>query len=248
MHKYKARYYFIIFAFACVVLVGRWATSQADDPPSRVYYPTFRLNRQSAGKINCYRVKHTRTHEDTARFYAGLFGLPHEYKSDDEGYTFVGEAGRLTVYRHKPQLTFVPARPLDADAEGFFDDLGLTLYYEQIHEATDGTQYTLSFVGFVDNLLSYALCPALTLDADRRIIQADYFFAEYEKLGECRIKPMRDAFLLLPQDQDGPVTLTSCRLVYVYANSIVQPAYMFVGRMADQTTVEYIINAAAYKA
>ena len=94
--------------------------------------------------------------------------------------------------------------------------------------------------------MDYSFVPTLLLNNEGHVTQAEYFFAEYIKLGDCRIKSIYDAFTELPWESEGFVLLTEGRLVYSYENSVVQPAYFFEGEDERGNTVEYFVKAAVY--
>jgi len=59
---------------------------------------------------------------------------------------------------------------------------------------------------------------------------------------------MREAFGELPAVKAGDtVLLSGCQLVYVYEDSIVQPAYYFQGSASGDKTFECFVKAAVYK-
>jgi hypothetical protein len=261
MKKHKIIYYLSMLVFALVVAVGRGTEDEprlADGrrvnrtrstPSSRqeIYFPTFPLDRHPMGSVNCYRIKYARTDAETARFYAGLFGLHGEFSADEDGYTFENEKGKLTVYRHNQQLTYIPHSPPKQNPEEFLRTRGLPLHYVEVRMAFNGENHIVTFVDYIDNLKNYAFNHTFLLDKDGGIIQADYFYIEYDTLGTTRIKSMREAFGELPKDTEGPISLTRCRLVYYYENSVVQPAYFFEGEDSEGGTVEYFVKAAVYK-
>jgi hypothetical protein len=260
LKRYALIYYVGMIFFACFIIISQINAKLGDvqtrtrtrSMPSagatgqEMYYPLFPLSRHPIGSINCYRVVYARTTPETARHYAGLFAMPGEHTADEDAYYFENEKGALTVYRHARQLTYVPALPLAEMPALFLEAHGLPLGYEEVRVAYDGETYSLTYVDFIDNLKNYAFNTHAELDVHGNILQIDYFFVQYEKLGSTRIMSMREAFDLLPPSE-APVTLTQGQLVYVYENSVVQPAYFFEGEHGDGTTAEYFIKAAVYK-
>jgi hypothetical protein len=205
-------------------------TRSPESNQKEIYYPLFPLNRHPIGNINCYRIVYTRTTPETAIHYARFFDMPDEYTAEEESYSFANEKGRLFVYRHAQQLTYIPAKPLTTEVEAFFETRGLPLVYEETRLGFVDGAYTVTYVDYMDNLRNF-----------------DYFFVEYEKLGSTRIMSMYEAYGKLPQESEITVTLTNCQLVYYYENSVVQPAYFFEGETEDEETVEYFVKAALYK-
>ncbi len=114
--------------------------------------------------------------------------------------------------------------------------------------------YSVSFIRNVNGYRNYAFPAMVSVDKEGNILSANLYYFEYEKIGSCRTKSINTAVLELPLDfpeygsNECRVDLKSCQLVYFYENSIVQPAYMFLGEVIDEK-MEFtcFVKAALYK-
>lgn len=246
----------------------RSSVNRGQNEESR-YYLRFTLSRHPAGSINCYVPKYGQTDETTVRLYASFFNMPENLRNEEtDAFTYTDENGTLTVYKSLRQLTYTPRPWRNADlgaanltggapigdreaiarAAAFMEEHMLYMAYEEARVFTNEDTYTVTFIDRIGNIKNYAFNNTVTLDRHGRVLQADYFFIQYERLGACKIKSMRDAFRALPDDlpEDTYVSLTNCELVYSYEDSIVQPVYFFEGEASGGRTFESFVKAAVY--
>lgn len=273
--KRKSVYYVCMFLLIGLLAAGlKWTDSpqkaawnihslvaSAEDSPYRVQ---FALNRRSLGAVNCYLPQYQSVDVNALPFYAGVFGMPKDCEEAEDFYIFSGSEGTLTVDKHLQRLRYEAsgsktlsaenAPPYDdADiiglASDFFEERFLLLLYEEARVDFDGSRYTVTFIDRIGNLKNYAFNSKIQLNQQGRVLQADYYFLKYERLNTCKIKSMRDAFGELPGDlpEDAFVNLDRCQLVYTYANSIIQPAYLFEGETSEGQAFSCWVNAAIYQ-
>ncbi len=84
------------------------------------------------------------------------------------------------------------------------------------------------------------------LDLTGRILSVDYYYLKYSIFDNCEILPLEQAVCELPVFSDQ-ITITKAELVYIYDNSIMQPAYDFSGYFSNGDEFQYYVKASIYK-
>ena len=230
--------------------------SKAEEDGYRISFP---LENSPRGLINCYMLKYRPGIYDTAEKYAGLFIDIESFSEDENAYIFSGKQGSILIDREINQIHFEAALTEDKNillssdeqairiAADFIEKHSLILIYEEAQVHYDGYTYRVTFINRISNLKNYAFTNKVTMDNYGRILTMDYNTILYDKVGECRIKAMKDAFYELPAlKEDEKVLLLSCQLVYIYDDSIIQPAYYFQGNANDEKTYECFVKAAVF--
>ena len=232
------------------------------------YNLLFSLSRQNYGPLNRYAIKYQTTDEETAKKFAKKFQMPMAFFTNDESFVFENNDAMLTICRHSGHLNFeaVAQVLISADANKIaplnheelttraveiFKDFELTLEYVELrveaHPENENSHFTIIFINRLGNLKNFAFNNSVTLDCCGNFISLDYFFIDYDLLGTGSVKSMREAFDALPSRHGlTAVNLTDAMLVYAYINSIIQPAYLFIGETTDGSPVEYMVRAANY--
>jgi len=230
--------------------------NRAEEDGYRISFP---LENSPRGMINCYMLKYRPNIYDTAKKYAGLFIDIETFSEDERAYIFSGEQGSMLIDKEINQIHFEAALTEDKDvllnsdeqaikiAADFIENHSLILIYEESQVRYDGYTYRVMFINRIGNLKNYAFSNKVTMDNYGRILTMDYYTTLYDKVGECRIKAMEEAFYELPAlKDDETVLLLSCQLVYIYDDSIIQPAYYFQGSANDEKTFEGFVKAAVF--
>ena len=134
------------------------------------------------------------------------------------------------------------------EAKRFINEKNLPLKYSEILLAETEFGYSVKFLSELAGLINHARPICITLDIYGNILTLYHFIPEYEKLGSTRIITMKEAFYNLPTEgNEGlKIELKKCELVYFYDDSIIQPAYMFEGEIADGGKFESFIKASKY--
>ena len=133
-------------------------------------------------------------------------------------------------------------------AELFIAQKELPLNYSEVLIVSTDNKYEITFLSRIAGLNNYAHPTCITIDIYGNISALDYFIPEYEKLDSTHMITQREAFSSLPTEGfDGSkIDLKSCELVYFFADSIVQPAYLFKGEIAGGEDFECFIKASKY--
>jgi len=224
------------------------------------YQYSFPLEDTPAGTINCYMLRYRPIDYETAKKYAGMFISADSYHEDDNAYVFAGARGTVTIDKDINLIRYEAAPAMDGGALPRTDEESvqiaadyiqkhlLALMYEEAQVHSDGGSYRVKFINRIGNLKNYAFTNQVTMDITGGVASVDYYAVQYDKVGECRIMSMREAFGELPAVKAGDtVLLSGCQLVYVYEDSIVQPAYYFQGSASGDKTFECFVKAAVYK-
>ncbi|MDR0999193.1 MAG: hypothetical protein LBL96_00060 [Clostridiales bacterium] len=225
------------------------------------YYYDFVLDTQNRGNVNCYMVKYKPNDYEAAYNYALRFIDIAEYYEDDRAYIFYGSDGEVTIDKSINQIHYdnyssaVNNEPISGDqaaidiAQAFFRERMFQLFYEEAQVYRDDARYQILFVSRLSNLKNYAFANRLEMDMRGNIISADYFTVQSDKVGDCKTLSMAEAFDLLPPlslDNEETVRLQNCQLVYIYDESIIQPAYYFQGLATEDRTFECYVKAAVF--
>jgi len=229
---------------------------------SEIYLLNFKLEKNVPGTINTYLPDYTEISFETARYYSALFNMTENEEESESYYAFHNEDESLYVDKYVEKLRYESAPMASTDnrepiseeeaidkALEFISEKLLLLGYDECKVRFDGDFFVITFVGGLANIKNLAFCTNAVLDKDGDIISLDYFNMTYTKLGSCRIKSMSDAFLELPIDfpEDVKIPLTRCELVYIYDNSIVQPAYLFEGIYPGGQSFSANVKAAIFE-
>lgn len=220
------------------------------------YIIGFELPSDAYGSQNCYVPKYTITDPDTAVLYAELFGLPKEYSETTDSYVFSDHTGTLFADKYAPVLRYEIAHRGTEHAEmtdfdaiqaatDFIDSKMLVLFYDEVRVHFDGQQYRVDFINRLGNLRNFAFNNRVIIDKSGHVCSLEYYLIQYERISACRVMSAAKAASFLPKT-DMTVLLSDCRLVYIYENSILQPAYLFEGSASGGKSFECFIKAGEF--
>ncbi|MDR3239632.1 MAG: hypothetical protein LBT44_06045 [Clostridiales bacterium] len=240
--------------------------SEQEMDESGGYHLSFALDKEPRGVINCYMVKYRPENLELAWKYARIFTEVTDFTENEEKYIFTGVQGTVSMDKEINRIHFEAVQPmggvsasglstslLTSDEEAidcalsFIGNRLLVLFYEEAQVCFDGDLYRVLFINRISNLKNYAFANEILLDQYGNILSLDYYTIQYEKVGGCHIKSMSGAYEELPPlPENETVLLKSCQLVYIYQDSIVQPAYYFQGSATNDKTYECFIEAAVF--
>ena len=211
------------------------------------YTLRFNIPRNMPIMANNYALFYEPTTKTTALEYAHRFRINTAPIECDDAFTFENDVGILRVYRHIPKLiyevfpntsTFFGNKmwkccisQATSIMEGYSLDIigeGITQNESENTNEKENGHFTVKFIDTIEDLKNHALNNTVTLDIEGNLVAIEYFFVELELLGACSIKSILQAFNELP-NHNGNVDITNVQLVYIYANSIIQPGYLFSG-------------------
>ncbi|MDR1540712.1 MAG: hypothetical protein LBU32_22460 [Clostridiales bacterium] len=223
------------------------------------YLLEIELEESNKGRIGCYMVKYRQDDFNMATTYAQRFIEIEDAEEDENSYIFSGSGGVVKIDRAINQVHFEAAPSgfsdeyeLKSDEEAimkaveFISARRLVLFYEEAQVHFDGDVYKIAFINRISSLKNYAFSNEASIDRHGRLISLDYYAVQYDKVGSCQIKSMKEAFFGLPDlDREETVSIKSCELVCIYDDSIVQPAYYFQGE-ASGKSFECFVKAAVF--
>ena len=252
----------VLFA---IILIYLFNLSMREIPSSEAGYTLrFNIPRNMPTMANNYALFYEPTTKITALEYAHRFRINTPPIECDEAFTFENETGILRVYRHIPKLiyevfpgtsTFCNKKAREcriSQATSIMEEYNLDITGEAVtlieNENTNENEnghFIVKFIDTIEDLKNHALNNTVTLDIEGNLVAIEYFFVELELLGACSIKSILQAFNELP-NHNGSVDITNVQLVYIYANSIIQPGYLFSGDDSEGEPFSALIRACLY--
>lgn len=227
-----------------------------------VYSLGFELNKQPAGTLNTYLPRYTQVDPSLAYEYLRRFGFSGPFEETDDAYFCHDEHGSLYVFKYGSEILFEPAptsakqnAPTIAEKEAiekasaFIEEKGFLLNCEEVDVNNTGKTFEITFINRIGNIKNHAFTSRASLDMQGNILSFTYNSLFFDKLNSTRIKSMEEAFSELPAEEPagGKVRLVSCELVYIFENSIVQPAYLFTGALENGDSFQAYVKAAVYE-
>jgi len=228
------------------------------DAAARTYQPDFKLSATPGGSLNQYLPTSPPVTPAFAESFAHTFDIGGSAMETSAAFVYQDNDLRLTVSKNEGFLRLENMKPntLDtpvdsAEASGLAEDFFGRFFfinYTQTSVFADGNGFEAEFVPLLSGVKKNALNTTLYLDRCGNVLNMVYYFYTYENFARCPIMSEYDAFCNLPASPAGetPVTLTGCDLVYVYDNSILQPAYLFTGRTKTGKSFSCPVNASVY--
>ena len=228
--------------------------SRREIPSSEAGYTLrFNIPRNMPSTANNYALYYEPTTRTTALEYARRFRIDTPPVECDEAFTFENEIGILRVYRHIPKLIYEVFPNTStfnnndmwkcciSQAVSIMENYNLSITDEAV-ALNEKENFTVKFIDTIEDLKNHALNNTVTLDVEGNLVAIEYFFVELELLGSCAIKSIIEAFNDLP-NHNGNIDITNVQLVYIYANSIIQPGYLFSGEDSDGEPFSALVKA-----
>ncbi len=230
------------------------------DAIKAVYNMSCDLPDEPRRLMQLYLPRYIAIGAEGAAFYAQMFNIEGEPTETDEFYRFTQGGEILDVYRYVSLIKYRNAAhetglgELDTEgaadaAAAFIANRMLPLEYEESLVTFDGADYNVTFIGSLGGKPNYAFPVTAEVGADGVVRSLEYYYFSYEPIAQHNIMPSTTAFLELPTDfADGRrIDISEARLVYFFADSIIQPAYVFSGVIeGTDEGFEVFIKAADY--
>jgi len=253
---------YTIILLLCVTFVSvLFSLPRRESKPSEAGY-TLRYNipRNMPTVANNYALYYEPTTRVTALEYARNFKISTNPVECDDAFTFENEAGILRVYRHIPKLIYERYPNISMSNNDvawecciyqsitIMEEYNLVLTGEPfaLNESENNKNITVKFIDSIEDLKNHALNNTVTLDTEGNLVAIEYFFVELELLGSCSIKSILEAFNELPIHDGENIDITNVQLVYIYANSIIQPGYLFSGEDSDGEYFSILVRASCH--
>ena len=239
---------------------------------NQIYDTNFIFDTKSTVTSKIYLPRYMATDSETAALYGALFDFPEPYESTEDYYVFGNDKKdkRLYVdqffghilYENSTAKTNIKEtaaaiqtnKDAIAAASRFIQSYHVEVPHQDVAVRFDGQSYTVQYIDTLDNYPNYAFPATIKLGKDGQISRFEQYAIEYDRIDTITLKTMKEAYLELPLDIDPGVRvdLKSCRVVYIFEDSVVQPAFLFEGEMTGdnigETTFQCFVKAAKFGA
>ena len=226
---------------------------------SRIYDSNYVTNSDIGKQIATYLPSYQENGIQTAEYYKKMFGIDSDINDGEESYSFRDENGMWKIEKFISHISYQADEdaefgdlPEDAAvdiAERFFSERGLPLYYSGISVLREENCFVISFISTLAGIKNYAFPNVVSVSGAGKVQWAEYYSFAYDKISTNKIISMRRAYYELPVDfgTNIRIDLKRCSLVYYYADSIVQPAYLFEGETNNGEAFAYFVRASEYR-
>jgi len=212
--------------------------------------------RQAAAYLPVYSITEQ---EDMSKFLAS-FGMDQValYDGGDYYRAKTDDGRQLRIYKFLDKLVYLSENGERGEAEVAAEVAGEEakeiakdfvkqhLFMAGSFEAsvrTYGVGHIVSFVETLGKIPNRAFPTTVVVDAFGNIVSAEHYYFDYEELMRTDLKTPAQAIAYLPRNHSGRVRIMSFELVYIFENSILQPAYIFKGQYPDGSDFAAIVNA-----
>jgi hypothetical protein len=206
-----------------------------------IYDVNFIFDKSRGKSVGVYIPEYTRTDPDKAAQFADIFGLSGPAFDSGDNYVYGDGEESLLVDKYSGYIDYTleqvmaEAEPVDDEAViaavgDAVKKYGLGTDYDSV-DIERGDGYNVRLAGRVSGLPDYAFPCILRFDAGLNLTRIQRRFFGYERIAGADILTMKEAYRRLPTDypQGTAINLDSCQLVYMFDDSVVQPAYLFKG-------------------
>lgn len=269
MHK-KYFIFILLFMMAAIIsdpypltgFVGSRTNhySEEEYKVNSIYNIGFDTSKNYYGYVNVYQPTYNPPNYQLALYYSYLFKIYQEFVETNEYYAFYEDNKSLYVYKtinlvkyQNNYITYNKEKINQSDAilkaEEFFENYSLNLVYEEAYVEYKDGYYYISFIERFNNIKNFGFYNKVVMDSYGNILNVEYYYNSYENIGDFRIMSVNEAFYKLPIDMhtNDQIYLNDVQLVYIYENSILQPAYFFQGKFEDGRVYEAFIKASIYR-
>ena len=235
---------------------------------AEIYTLNFTLARVPVGSVNIYLPQYTITEHAQALRFFGIFGfdvsddaLAQNKTETDAWYRYETDGRVMTVYKFGNTIHYTNTAEGEtgeeirsdmeavAVAESFVRDKMLPLNYEtaEVRFDSEALVYEIRFIGRIGNIKNYAFPTRVAVDRFGRIVEMEHHHRVVERLGSTPLISMESAFLELPTGFPTGTNIHLLRgdLVYIFEDSIIQPAYLFEGSL-DGDTFQAFVKAGTF--
>ena len=232
---------------------------------NKIYDANFIYKKKNLDEKKIYVPIYENTDADRATFIAGLFGMGLADMSEQEDYYLFREGEtKLCIHKRLSRIEYFGSST-ESDAEISSDSEAYEALVDFIRERkltfagfnVRGSAYTVAgmqgeyiirLVEKLGNDDSYAFCTEGIVDAYGNVRSLVMYSYRYEAIARVKLKQADEAFFEMPTDypEGTHIDLKLCKLVYVFDQGVLQPAYLFEGE-ADGNTFKCFVNAAAYR-
>ena len=226
---------------------ARPAETQRRDPLiDKIYKISFRFESTNIQSANLYIPVYKPVSADEAGVYAALFGFEFAagFTEDGDCYVYADGARRLRINRYMSEISYEgPKEAAEGERADETDAIktagdflkekaGMSSYISVLAAPAPNGGFEITFTDKLNSFESRCFNNKVLVSEYGSVIAAEINFFEFERIGNCPLLTMRQCYDILPtdfEDADIRIDLKKASLVYIFENSIVQPAYLFEG-------------------
>ena len=178
-----------------------------------------------------------------------------EYKAASASHVraATGESASAYLTADKAAIAGIDVDEAAARASELVRGFGLNAAYQGADvradvAAADGL-YVVRLIPKLGGADNYAFPTTVLLDGQGNLLTLETYLFAYDRLASCQTKTLKAACAELPVDfapLGTRVDIQKASLVYTFADSIIQPAYMFEGETAGGEAFRCYIPAAVF--
>jgi hypothetical protein len=228
---------------------------------NKIYTLNFEMDTEKTKKSKIYIPRFNINTFDEADYFANIFEMDKPFTENEEYFKFLNSSGELTVFKFINLVTFennilnyfseekvTSEKEAASIAENFMLNNFMYIKFNKVEVEESNDIYNVKFLNTLDNLSNHSFNSNVLVDRHGNILRMDYFYVDFDKLNNITLKSMDKAYLELPIDFNNKIeiVLNSCNLVYIFENSIVQPAYHFLGKNSNDERFDCYVKASIF--
>ena len=230
---------------------------------AQIYDLSFIISKTPVGSMNHYMPLYSVKSIDDVNYYTtafGFFDLEGNLSESEDYYLYQNEGEKLYIYKFGNLITYendsyernesineISDEEAISLSRAFIEDKLLKLNFVETNVVRSENSIIVYFVNQLANIQNYSFMTEVTLTKDGTVIRMNYYDIELERLISTKIISMTDAYYDLPvENVPDAVDLKSCKLVYFFDDSIVQPSYLFEGENSDGELFKCFVKASLY--
>jgi len=227
-----------------------------------VYDANFVFDTSRVKRAGIYLPRYELMDIEQAMSFARRFEVESEPVETDDFYFFSDGDSSLYVdrfsglIRYTRELGGEPLEwaPLDGEeaaemASAIFAALNLPSRFAAFDVRREGTDTRVELYDMLDGFIDTAHPRTVVFGADGELQSLSSPLAPYDRIASVRLKTMKEAYSLLPTEfpPGVKIDLKNCDIVFILADSVVQPAYRFRGKTSDGDEFVYYVRAALFE-
>jgi len=227
-----------------------------------IYNPSFQFPRSRVETAMTYIPIYEINDIYVAKRFSLAFNMPFESITETEtAFIFKSCYRTLTIYKYinyvtyfseniksENEINFISHYEAKIIGAFFMQERNLPFTFSEVVVNEESGTFVITYVSYLSGLLNYAFPIIIKIDETGFVYSLEHYFFEFERLAQCGLKTMRQAFYELPTDfpPHTRIDLKRATLVYIFENSILQPAYLFEGEFECGETFRAFVNAARF--
>ncbi|MCL2619495.1 MAG: hypothetical protein FWD97_00995 [Defluviitaleaceae bacterium] len=254
----------VLLVLAAVLIVGSGVNP--GNLANRVHHETFdrsyrnfyqsdiRLHRNPLRQTAVYLPMYSVTEESDLQRFLTSFEMEHAEIFEYEDY-FLAKCGHrlLRAFRFLDLIEYegvsnpIGGEIYERKARSIAEDFARQRLFLQLPFDVETKQheggFTVTFIENLGKIPNRAFPTVVEVDNYGNITHVSHFYFEYEELGRGDLITPHAAMTLLPQNHEGKIRIKKYELAFVFADSILQPVYIFNGTYPDGSPFQAQVSA-----